>query len=462
MESSPPPALRISMARKLAIGSGDFGLNLYWQFSTFFLLFFYTDVLHIGAAMAGTIYMAALIVDAVLDPVIGMLAERTRSRFGRYRPYLILGAVPLALIFMLNFVAPFSSPTHSLIFVCVMHVAFRVAYAVVSIPYAALFARVTRDSRERGDLAGIRIFMATCSTVGVAVFTSNVATRLASPQDAARGWVIVAICYGLLATLLLLLAAWGAHGLDGQDKQPPEARASLNKLRAMATNRALLVLLAVTTIGSFSGTFFGKNLLYYFKYVLHQEAAAGNAIGLGALVSALCVPVWTLVMRRIGKKNTWFAGALVTAMGLVAWRMVEGQGMLPHLAALCLFAVGSAAVVVSIWAMMPDTVEYGEWHSGVRVESLAFGVIVFGQKAALGLGAGALGLLLDRIGYLPNMAQSPDTLEQMKQLMLWVPLAGSVTTLGLMLWYPLGRGAHERITLEIGRRNAGPVSREGA
>ncbi|HWY25477.1 MAG TPA: MFS transporter, partial [Nevskia sp.] len=147
--ASTPP---MGFLRKLALGAGDFGFNLYWQMASFYLLYFYTDVLGLPPATAGAIYMSALVWDAMADPLIGMLADRTRSRYGRYRPYLLFGGPPLTLCFLLMFVGPGGGGTLAVAFAAATHVAFRSVYAVINIPYASLFARVTRDARLRTDL----------------------------------------------------------------------------------------------------------------------------------------------------------------------------------------------------------------------------------------------------------------------------------------------------------------------
>lgn len=446
------PADRIPISRKLAIGAGDLGLNLYWQFATLFLLFFYTDALGVPATVAGAIYMAALIVDAALDPVVGLFADRTKTRFGRYRPYLLIGAVPLALIFVLNFVRPFDNATASLIFVAVAHVAFRAVYTVVGMPYIGLFARVTQSSVERSDMAGIRMFFGAAATIGVAAGTQPLVRLLGVQGSATSGWMGVAVAYGVAATLLLWLSAWGSAGLDRAD-EPPPPRASLPAtFRIVMKNRALLVILVAVMISSFTSTMFSKNVLYYFKYVLEREDAIGTVLGLGALAATLAAPAWTLLMRRLDKRATWFVSTGVVIVGFLMWPLADGMGLAAHLASLLVQSIGSAGVAVAMWAMLPDTVEYGQWREGVRIESFSFGLAVLFQKAALGLGAGALGLALGWIGYQPNVAQTPETLASLKSLMFWIPLAGKVVAAVVMLQYPMRRGDHERIRLELEAR----------
>ncbi|HVK80928.1 MAG TPA: glycoside-pentoside-hexuronide (GPH):cation symporter [Verrucomicrobiae bacterium] len=442
----------LTLGRKIAIGAGDFGFNLYWQFASLYLLYFYTDGLGLNPAIAGAIYMGALIWDAALDPLIGLVADKTRTRFGRYRPYLIFGAVPLGFIFVLNLMRPFQAHEAAILFTALTHVAFRTVYAIVSIPYAALFARITRDSAQRGDLAGFRMVFATLAAVSVAALSLPFANALGTLEDPLRGWTLIGAAYAVVAALTMWLTAWAAHGLDRVDDEPSVRHRPADVARSLFSNHALLVLLGAVVVGSFCSTLFGKNLLYYFKYVVGEEALGATALTVGALTTALFVPVWSVLLRFIGKRNIWICGAVPGLTGLVLWHLLDGQDPWLLIGCVALQAVGAASYAVGLWSMLPDTVEYGEWKSGVRTESLVFGLTVLGQKAALGLGAGVLGFALTQIGYVPNAVQTPETLADLKALMFWIPLTGGLISLGFICLYPINRANHGRMVEDIAAR----------
>lgn len=444
-------AVRLTTLRKAAIGMGDFGCNLYWQVSQMFLLYFYTDVVGLPAVTAGLVYMAALIWDGATDPVMGLIADRTRSRWGRYRPYLIFGGVPLALGFVAVFLTPAAGVAGAFVLALGAQFVFRSFYTIVSIPYASLFARITSDSAERGDLAGFRMVFGALAAITVAALTLPLAQGFGA-ESPRHGWVVVAGIYGVLSVLSLLLAAWGAQGLDKVETTREPRPPLRDVLRSVASNRALLLVLAAIVVSSFSTTMFGKNLLYYFKYVVGQENLGGAALTVTALVLVMAVPVWTVLLRVIGKKSAWIIGSVIGAIGLIGWRLADGHDLSLLFVALAVQAVGMAAGVVCFWSMLPDTVEYGEWRSGVRTESLVFGLTVLAQKVALGLGAGTLGVLLTHVGYVPNVAQSPQTLADLKAMMLWLPLGGTLTAAALIVFYPISRQTHARMVAEIAAR----------
>lgn len=445
--------LRISAARKLAIGVGDFGCNLYWQTTQLYLLFFYTDVVGLPATTAGLIYMAALIWDAAMDPVVGLIADRTRSRWGRYRPYLVLGGPLLAPAFVVLFMGPGSHVAGAVAFALISQLAFRTLYAVVAIPYASLFARVTSDSAQRGDLTGFRMVCGALAAIIVAALTLPLATALGDGHGGRQGWIIIGAAYGVIATLCLMLTAWGSRGLDVPNEAPSAKRPFADVWKSLSSNRALQLLLGAIVISSFSSTMFSKNLLYYFKYIVGDAGMGSIGLAIMALTIVLTTPLWAVALRLIGKRNTWLVGAVPTVLGLVFWHLADGQAMGLLFAALVLQAIGAAAYVVCFWSMLPDTVEYGEWRSGVRTESLVFGLTVLGQKVALGLGAGVLGAALTHFGYVPNVAQSPQTLADIKALMFWAPLAGTLSAAGLIFFYPINRRTHAVMVEEIAARS---------
>lgn len=451
--------IKLGVGRKFALGAGDFGFNLYWQFASLYLLFFYTDVVGLRPEIAGAIYMAALIWDAALDPLIGAVVDRTRTRYGRYRPYFMFGGIPLALSFIAMFVGPAAGEAGAAMFATVVHFLFRTVYAVVAIPYAALFARVTSDARVRADLAGFRMIFATLAAVLVAGMTQPLVKGLATPDDPTRGWLLIALAYGLIAALLLLLVAWAARGLDADEAGPKPPPLTLQTvLQALLSNKALMLVLGAVMIGQFCSTLFGKNLLYYFKYVFGREDLGGMALAATAATIALFVPLFAWIARRWGKRNAWVIGSVPSLLGLIMWHLVDGASLELHFVALILTGIGSASYAVCFWSMLPDTVEYGEWRSGTRTESLVFGLGVLGQKISLGLGAGLLGLALNYVGYVANVEQSPETINGIKQMMFWIPLVGGLCSLALIWRYPITLALHAKIVDELAERRAKAAS----
>ena len=445
------PATKLSFLKKSSLGSGDLAFNLYWQGSSLFLLYFYTDVLGIPATIAGTIYMVALVWDAAIDPVVGWAADRTRTRLGRYRPYLIFGAPVLAIANAAMFLSPAMPDPNSIWIVAVTHLAFRTIYAVVNIPYASLSARVTRDSAQRADLAGARILFAMIAGMLVSSTTLPFAGWLGG-NDSRLGWQILAVVHGALVVLILWNVARVTRGLDAPQSVSHTPTPLGMVWSSVAANRPLHLVLGVIVISSISSTFFSKNIIYYFKYIYGDTDAATLALTLGAAVTALAVPFWIWIVRVKGKRFAWAAGTTLVLAGTVLWWLANGHGLVPLLLAMAVISVGQCAGYICFWAALPDTVEYGEWRTGTRTESLVFGLVVLGQKAALGIAAGGLGVALSLIGYVPNEGMVPATSDGLRMMMLVIPVVGAVLSLLLILNYRLSYEQHRQIVRDIDER----------
>lgn len=451
------PAL--PLRRRLGYGVGDFAFNLFFTTASLYLLYYYTDVLGLPPATAGWIFAAPMIWDAVADPVMGYLASRTRSRWGRYRPYLLFGTVPLAASWMLMFAGSGLSGSALVLFALATHMLFRTLYTVVSMPYLSLSAVMTPDSGERGVLASFRMVAATASGLFVAFSTLKLAA-LFGGGDSMRGFLYVAILYGALATLILgvvftqTIEAVRPVG----DVMPSPARIAAMLRR----NRPFWLIAGSLFAGSFASTLFGNPLPYLFKYELHRPDLIGPALGALTACALVSIPVWTALMKRSSKRIVSLAGTTVSIGGWLMFLTVSGTSIPLIFAAIVLLGVGFGSHALTFWAMIPDTVEYGEWRSGVRAEGMVFGLISFVQKAALGVSVGVLGELLGAVGYVANRPQTPDTLHAIRLLMTVGPIGAALIGAAFVFAYPLDHRTHGRLIRILARRaRAAPITLAG-
>lgn len=455
MSAAPLPRVR-----RIGYGVGDIGFNLYFTTATLYLLYYYTDVLGLAAATAGWIFAGALIWDAISDPMMGYLASRTRSRWGRYRPYLLFGAVPLAASWVLMFWPTGLKGTALVLFALATHVLFRTLYTVVSMPYLSLSAAMTTDSAERGMLASIRMVSATSAGLFIAFMTLKLATFFGG-GDEMRGFLITAIVYSSVAAVI----HFGVFAATIED--PAAAEAPLPDAgglwRMIRGNRPFWIVAAWLMAGSTASTLFGKTLPYLFKYDFNRADLIGPALAGITACAMIGIPVWTFVMRRTSKRTICVAGGLFGIVGYLGF-FAAGSSLVGLFAALAVMGFGAGAGYLGFWAMIPDTVEFGEWQSGVRAEGMIFGLISFIQKAALGVSVGILGELLGAVGYVANKAQTPDTLTAMHQLMLVGPIALGITGVLIIARYPIDRKRHAELNAAIAGRHeteGQPIARTG-
>jgi len=441
---------RLSTARKIGFTLGDYASNLYWQSLSIFLLFFYTDAVGISAATAGLIYMIASIVDAIADPIMGSIADRTRTRYGRYRPYILFGCVPLALCFLLLYYRPPIEGLWLTIWMMMTHIIFRFAYTAVTIPYTSLNARLTDNSDERSTMAGMRMMFGVLAALTIVYFTYPMIAAFGH-GDSARGYFWAASVFALVATALYPLVYYVTQ--EPPEPDMPEATLDLaGYWRAIAPNRAFWVLMVATCAAFVCSVALGKSVLYYFKYYIHDEAASRYALSAMSSVGLVVIPAWVFITKFIGKRNAWFAGSLWGLAMLAIFAVIDIRNPLAMTIWLMTTSVGSLGLSFTFWSMLPDTVEYGEWATGHRTESFIFGLGQFFLKVALGVGAGVFGWLLSSVGYVANAVQTPETLAGIKIIMVGLPAIGLVISGLCMLAYPMRKGSHEAIVDQLAAR----------
>lgn len=448
--SAPP----LSFGRKLGYGVGDFGFNLFFTTAGLYLLYYYTDVLGLSPATAGWVFAVALIWDAVFDPVMGYLANRTRTRWGRYRPYILFGAVPLAASWALIFLPTGLTGTALLLFALAAHMLFRTLYAVVSMPYLALTAVITSDSAERGVLAGIRMVSAATCGLFAAFSTLRLVETFGGGQP---GFLRVALLYGAIACVLFAIVVASTREQETPADATPDPSVG-DMLRMLRANNAFWLVAAAMLAASVAGTMFNKTLPYYFKYAFGREDLIGPVLTAATAAVTLSIPFWIWVMKRTSKRTMWASGLLISLVVYPClWFAPEQPDVWIPLIAAAGFAAGAS--YLGFWSTIPDTIEYGDWRSGVRAEGAVFGIVSLVQKGGLGLAAAGLGELLQSAGYRANQAQSAETLAAMKAILLALPFAFALVTLVAVSLYPIDHRLHERLTRALGRRRRRSVAR---
>jgi len=447
-----PGSHQLSTARKIGFTLGDYASNLYWQSVSIFLLFFYTDAVGLTAATAGLIYMIASIVDALADPVMGSVADRTRTSRGRYRPYILFGCVPLGLSFVLLYWKPPIAGLWLAVWMMTTHIVFRLAYTVVTIPYTSLNARLTASSDERSTIAGWRMIFGVCAALTISYFTYPLIGALGK-GNVANGFTYAAAVFAVIATAIYPMVYRITREPDEAAGEEPQLTLT-GYWRGLAPNRAFWVLVAATVIASVCTFALGKSILYYFKYYLHAEKSAPLALVAMSASGLVIIPAWVWITKIIGKRAVWLVAVVWSLAMLAIFAVTDITTPAAMTIWLLGWSVGSLGFALTFWSMVPDTVEYGEWRTGARTESFVFGLFQFFLKAALGLGAGLFGWLLSGVGYVANADQSPATLAGLKAIMIYLPAVGLVLAGLIMLLYPLRRGSHEAILADLAARPA--------
>lgn len=439
---------RLSLA---VFAGGDFAFNLYWQSMMLYLLFYYTEALHLPIATAALCYSLASVWDGVASLGIGIWIDR-RGAGRLHRGLLIGGAVPLGLSFVFAYVAPPVAGTWAIAWIFAGQILLRTLYALVNIPYLAMSARVSVHSADRAMVAGGRMLAGTLAAVVVAVGTVPIGAWLTGGEGA-RAYSAAAALFASLGSAVLI-----GVGLAYREDDVPIARERVPLARTMLLawrNRAFVSLGGAMTAMIVAVSMLDKSVLYYFKYSLGDENAGRLALGAMMAVSAVAVPFWFLASRRIGVRALWFVAIAVFMAALVTFIAVDLATPISVQAFLIVTQVASVGLNFALWAMLPDTIEYGQHRHGVRTEAALYGYVALLQRFAIGFGTAVMGVSLGG----SDLGAPGGAGASLRLTIALLPLGFLAFSGMLMLFNPLRRDSHDAILREL-RDDAGSSSGE--
>lgn len=439
-----------------AYGAGDFGLNFYWQGTGFFLLFFYTDIVGLPNTIAGAVYAIGGLVDAISDPAIGIVADRTQTQKGRYRPYLLYGAIPLGISFIMLFTVPLIIPASYLVAGAILtHILFRICYTTVSIPYSALGARLTFDAHERTRLAGMRMLFGALGGLCIVYLATQLRNNF-NDADAIMATSLVAALAGTCLIYICYTYTVEKRFSQSPQQQRPTPQYSVKKISSLLmANKPFLILTAAIFLLTIANMIIIKTVLYRFDYILGATIAGGIAITAMTAVPLFAIPVWVLVYLKLDKQPAFLAGCVTVIAGLILLFIAGERSIAGSVISYGLIAAGFSSFAVGFWSILPDTIDYGHWKSGQRIESGLVGLASALQKIAIALAGLGVGIALDIFNYSAGELQSAFTLHSLHLFSTLAPLIMMIFCAALFLQYPLSSKEHSRIVDDLRSRITG-------
>ena len=374
------------------------------------------------------------------------MAERTRTKWGRYRPYLAFTPIPLGLSYLLIFWHPGDmSITAMAVMALTGQFIFRLLFTVASTPYSALMARMTQNASDRAGMAGARMVFAYAGGFSVVVMTG---AMLEAVGDDRTAFLLIGLISAVMATLVFWICFYVCREPDetADSPSPPSLQETLQSLRANMPFFIVLLSILLMVSGT---TLIGKTILYFFEYQMGDRNAGSQALMAFAATGLLVIPVWTFITLKTSKRFVWLLGSFLSSIALLALLVNPASSIEMVIWNYIAISVGMGAFGVTFWGMLPDTVEYGEWKSGIRVEATIFGLVTFAQKGAVALSAVVLGFLLDVIGYRAGEVQSAQTLSGLRMIIVFVPLIGIAASAAFMFFYPLSPKRHAAIVAQL-------------
>ncbi len=452
---------KIPIFEKVGYSAGDAASNLFFQTFIVYLLFFYTDVFGISAAAAGTMFLVTRIFDAVNDPIMGMIADRTQTKYGKFRPYLLWLAIPFGVLGFFMFMTPDFGSSGKIVYAYITYTLMMIMYTAINVPYSALMGVITSNSEERTIVSSYRFVAAYIGLLIVTGFTESLVEFFGN-GDRQVGWMWTMGLYGAIAAGLFIFTFFSTK----ERVAPPKNQ----EINFKADGKDLFknlpwVLIAVATV--FQLTFLvirGSTFAYYVSYYLgdHSISFLGSEFALststfltsGALATLVGAISTKYVIRLFDKKRTygWFLG-LGSMISLVYFVLPPDQIELIYIANIIVgYLLGPVAVLQ--WAMYTDTADYGEWKFGRRATGLIMAASLFALKLGVALGGAITGWVLSGYGFEPNAIQTEETLLGIRLLVSLIPGIFGVLAFIVMLFYPLTNSKMIEIERELEQRRA--------
>lgn len=440
-------ATKLSLKEKIGYSLGDTASHFVWDMVGFWLLFFYTDVYGISAAAAGTIMLVARFWDMAIDPVIGIVSDRTNTRWGKFRPYILFGAIPYAILAILTFTTPNFGEAGKIVYAGATYVLLMTAYAFINLPYSALGAVMTDDTYER---AGLNTYRFIAGFTGQFVVTGLALTlaEFFGGGDKAQGFQYTVFLFAGLSLIFFFIT----FKTTKERVQPPKAQENSLKedIKNLFQNKAWIILALVGIISFIMFAMQNAAIAYYFKYYLGREnnVQLFNVIGTVALIVAL--PLSKPLAKRFGNKNVFIGSSLISGVFFILI-YIAGINDLTTIYVFNIIAkMAYAPAVPLLWTMIADSADYGEWTTGRRATGLYFSAAVFAQKAGWGIGAAIAGWILAASSFAPNVVQNDTAITGIKLLVSVIPGILYMSCALFMIFYKIDSKTTDIMKKELG------------
>jgi Na+/melibiose symporter-like transporter len=486
---------KLSTREKIGYGFGDAAANFVFQTMLIFQLGFYTDVFGLTAATAGTLLLVGRFWDAVFDPFMGVIADRTNTRWGKFRPWVLWSAIPFALMFFLAFTTPGFDATGKVIYAYITYILLMTVYSVNNLPYSALNGVITGDVNERTSLSSYRFFFAMAAALVVQGLTLPMVSKFGQ-GDAAKGWSMTIGVFALLSIIFFVITFLSVRERikpdPNQKSSPKQDFADLLKNAPWISMFVLTLFLFITL------ALWGSAMFYYFSYYVDKDqlfnflqswglvtttssgvpVAASwwhgilNAFGLvatadrsnvtsvgfslfnmcGQVVMILGVLSSKALSVRFGKKTVFVIGLLLTTLFTVLFILLPPDAIGLTFILNLLKSLSYGPTIPLLWAMMADVADYAEWKTKRRATGVVFAGIVFALKAGLGVGGAVCGWLLAAFGYLPNVVQTDHALLGIRMTASIFPAITFFIGVVALLFYGINKKLNLQIQDELAER----------
>ncbi|MDO6447558.1 MFS transporter [Colwellia sp. 1_MG-2023] len=441
----------LTLKEKVGYACGDVASNFYWRVFDVFLFIFYTDVFGLHPAAVGTMMLVTRLIDAFSDPLMGALADRTQTKFGKFRPYLLWGIIPIAAAGVLTFTVPDLNDSGKLMWAYATYIFMMLAYTFINVPYGALLGVVTGNSQDRTTLTSFRFIGAFSGGSLVAYLTPKLVEYFGQGNEA-FGWQLTMGLYGGVAAILFSITF-----LSTKERiAPPKEQKTpiLQDIKDLTQNKPWLILFSLALIIMMTITLRGSTGTFYFKYFVEREDLIGSfsfAYMIALAVGAASTPIMTKFIDK--RRLLMILMSVVTVLSIAFYFVPKEQIMLMYLLQIAIgFTLGPKSPLV--FSMYADTADFSEWKHGRRATAMVFSAAAFAQKLGGAIAGAMIGWLLASMGYIANQVQSHDSQAGIVLLMTLIPAGFAALSVFVVRFYALSDSAVIDIQQDLVQRKS--------
>lgn len=458
----------IKLKEKIGYGFGDMASSMFWKLFGSYLMIFYTDVFGLPAAVVGTLFLVTRVWDSAFDPIVGVVADRTHSRWGKFRPYLLFLAIPFSVIGVLTFVTPPFGDNGKLIYAYVTYSLMMMVYSAINVPYASLLGVMSDNPKERNTLSTYRMafayigsFIALLLFMPMVNFWSGHSKEIAAQQ---QGWTLAVAVIAVMCALLFI----GCFAFTRERvKALHEKQAPLKEdLKDLWKNRPWWILLGAGVAALVFNSIRDGATVYYFKYFIVEEdfhtisffgvsfVLSGLYLSVGQIANIAGVILAAPVSNRIGKKQTYMGSMAIATVLSILFFWFDKDNLALIFTFQILISICAGSIFPLLWSMYADCTDYSELKTGNRATGLIFSSSSMSQKFGWAIGSALTGWLLSYFGFVANEVQQAEAIQGIKMFMSFLPAAGTLLSIVFISMYPLSEKKMLEISAALKSRRA--------
>lgn len=449
----------IKFKEKIGYGFGDMASSMFWKLFGSYLMIFYTDVFGLSATVVGTMFLVTRIWDSAFDPIVGVIADRTHSRWGKFRPYLLYLAVPFAIIGVLTFMTPDLEDTGKVIYAYFTYSLMMMVYSAINVPYASLLGVISSDPKERNILSTYRMTFAYIGSFIALLLFMPMVNYFSEGYNAQRGWAMSVVVIALICAVLFYgCFAWTKERVKPISQQQNSLK---DDLKDLLNNRPWWILLGAGVAALVFNSIRDGATVYYFKYfIIEENYTTASFLGISFVLSGLYLAVGQAaniggvilaapISNRIGKRATYMWAMAIATIFSVLFYWLDRENILMIFVFQIIISVCAGSIFPLLWSMYADCADYSELKTGNRATGLIFSSSSMSQKFGWAIGSAITGWLLSYFGFQANMVQNQATLHGIKLFLSFLPAIGTVLSIIFISMYPLSEKKMEEITINL-------------